>query len=129
MSPSPLRLKNVLKQQSDLHQLLFKLASGDRGDRIQSPVQSLLSRTTDQIESICTQHQVTPAALAAPSRTAYAWMKFLTNENNLQLHLDTLRRAITSGRLRQRDRYEHHQNSQARCRRSLYRSILRFELV
>jgi hypothetical protein len=94
MSPSPLRLKNVLKQQSDLHQLLFKLASGDR---IQSPVQSLLSRTTNQIESICTQHQVTPAALAAPSRTAYAWMKFLTDENNLQLHLDTLRRATEIG--------------------------------
>jgi hypothetical protein len=94
MSPSPLRLKNVLKEQSDLHQLLFKLASGDR---IQSPVQSLLSRTTNQIESICTQHQVTPAALAAPSRTAYAWMKFLTDENNLQLHLDTLRRAIEIG--------------------------------
>jgi hypothetical protein len=94
MSPSPLRLKNVLKQQSDLHQLLFKLASGDR---IQSPVQSLLSRTTNQIESICTQHQITPAALAAPSRTAYAWMKFLTDENNLQLHLDTLRRAIEIG--------------------------------
>jgi hypothetical protein len=94
MSPSPLRLKNVLKQQSDLHQLLFKLASGDR---IQSPVQSLLSRTTDQIESICTQHQITPAALAAPSRTAYAWMKFLTDENNLQLHLDTLRRTIEIG--------------------------------
>jgi hypothetical protein len=95
MSPSPLRLKNVLKQQSDLHQLLFKLASGDR---IESPVQSLLSRTTDQIESICTQHQITPAALAAPSRTAYAWMKFLTDENNLQLHLDTLRRAIEIGK-------------------------------
>jgi hypothetical protein len=95
MSPSPLRLKNVLKQQSDLHQLLFKLASGDR---IQSPVQSLLSRTIDQIESICTQHQITPAALAAPSRTAYAWMKFLTDENNLQLHLDTLRRAIEIGK-------------------------------
>jgi hypothetical protein len=95
MSPSPLRLKNVLKQQSDINQLLFKLASGDR---IQSPVQSLLSRTTDQIESICIQHQVTPAALAAPSRTAYAWMKFLTDENNLQLHLDTLRRAIEIGK-------------------------------
>jgi hypothetical protein len=94
MPPSPLRLKNVLKQQSDINQLLFKLASGDR---IQSPVESLLSRITDQIESICTQHQVTPAALAAPSRIAYAWMKFLTNDNNLQLHLDTLRRASEIG--------------------------------
>jgi hypothetical protein len=94
MPPSPLRLKNVLKQQSDLHQLLFNLASGKP---IRSSVQSILTRTTDQIESICTQHQVTPAALAAPSRSAYAWMKFLTDKDNLQLHLDTLGRTIEIG--------------------------------
>ncbi len=94
MPPSPLRLKNVLKQQSDLHQQLYNLASGKP---IRSSVQSLLSRTTDQIESICTKHQVTPAALAAPSRSAYAWMKFLTDEDNLRLHLDTLGRAIEIG--------------------------------
>ena len=60
-------------------------------------MRSLLCRTTEQIESICTKNQVTPAALAAPSRSAYAWMKFLTDEHNLQLHLDTLRRAIKIG--------------------------------
>jgi hypothetical protein len=94
MPPSPLRLKNVLKQQSDINLLLFKAALGNT---ISLPVQSLLCKNTDQIESICTQHQVTPAALAAPSRSAYAWMKFLTDEHNLQLHLDTLRRAIEIG--------------------------------
>jgi hypothetical protein len=94
MSPSPLRLKNVLKQQSAINLLLFNEANGNT---ISLPVRSLLRRNTDQIESICTQHQVTPAALAAPSRSAYAWMKFLTDENNLQLHLDTLRRSISLG--------------------------------
>jgi hypothetical protein len=94
MPPSPLRLKNVLKQQSDINLLLFNAADGNT---IALPVQSLLRRNTNQIESICTQHQVTPAALAAPSRSAYAWMKFLTDEHNLQLHLDTLRRANEIG--------------------------------
>lgn len=94
MPSSPLRLKNVLKQQSEINLLLFKAALGNP---IPAPVRSLLCRTTEQIESICTQHQVTPAALAAPSRSAYAWMKFLTDENNLQLHLDTLRRTIDLG--------------------------------
>lgn len=94
MSPSPLRLKNVLKQQSDINLLLFKAAVGNQTPL---PVRSLLCRNTDQIESICTQHQVTPAALAAPSRSAYAWMKFLTDGDNLQLHLDTLHRAIEIG--------------------------------
>ena len=95
MSPSPLRLKNVLKQQSAINLLLFNAANGN--NTISLPVRSLLRRNTDQIESICTQHQVTPAALAAPSRSAYAWMKFLTDEHNLQLHLDTLCRAISIG--------------------------------
>lgn len=94
MPPSPLRLKNVLKQQSDINLLLFKAALGNT---ISLPVQSLLCRNTNQIELICTQNQVTPAALAAPSRSAYAWMKFLTDESNLELHLDTLRRAISLG--------------------------------
>jgi hypothetical protein len=94
MPSSPLRLKNVLKQQSDINLLLFKAALGTP---LSLPVQSLLCRNTDQIELICTQHQVTPAALAAPSRSAYAWMKFLTDESNLELHLDTLRRAISLG--------------------------------
>ena len=84
MPSSPLRLKNVLKQQFDVNLLLFKAALGNT---IPVPVRSLLCRNTDQIELICTQHQVTPAALAAPSRSAYAWMKFLTDENNLGLHL------------------------------------------
>jgi hypothetical protein len=94
MSLSPLRLKNVLKQQSDIHLQLFKAANGNTTSL---SVRSLLRRNTDRIESICTQHQVTPTALAAPSQFAYAWMKFLTNEHNLQLHLDTLCRAISIG--------------------------------
>ena len=94
MPSSLLRLKNVLKQQSDINLLLFNTALGNT---IPVSVRSLLCRTTEQIESICTQNQVTPAALAAPSRSAYAWMKFLTDEHNLQLHLDTLRRAIKIG--------------------------------
>jgi len=94
MPTSPLRLKNVLKQQSDINRLLFKVAVGNTSSL---PVRSLLCRNTDQIESICTKHQVTPAALVAPSRSAYAWMKFLTSEPNLQIHIDTLRRANEIG--------------------------------
>jgi hypothetical protein len=90
MPTSPLRLKNVLKQQSHINQLLLKTATTSTSP---SSVKSLLHKTISQIESICTQHQVTPAALAAPSRAAYTWMKFLTSDSNLQLHLDTLRSA------------------------------------
>ncbi|WP_309741356.1 MULTISPECIES: hypothetical protein [unclassified Chamaesiphon] len=43
--PSPLKLKNVLKQQSHINLLLFKVALGNR---IVLPVRSLLCRNTDQ---------------------------------------------------------------------------------
>ncbi|WP_322745216.1 M48 family peptidase [Nostoc sp. LEGE 12447] len=39
------------------------------------------------IEKICFQQQVTPANLTSSSRQIYSWMKFLTDECNLQLHL------------------------------------------
>ena len=93
-SPPPLKLKNVLKQRSQLDRLLFDTATG-KEPTLSLPC--LLRTNTAQIESICNQHQVTPAALAAPSRCAYAWMKFLTDEEHLQLHLATLRRAIEIG--------------------------------
>jgi hypothetical protein len=94
MPTAPLRLKNVLKQQSHINQLLLKTAITSASSLA---VKSSLHKTTNQIESICDRHQATPAALAAPSRAAYTWMKFLTSESNLQLHLDTLRRANEIG--------------------------------
>lgn len=93
-SPPPLKLKNVLKQRYQLDRLLFDAANG-KMPSLSLPC--LLRSNTAQIESICDRHRVTPAALAAPSRCAYAWMKFLTDEQNLQLHLATLRRAIEIG--------------------------------
>jgi hypothetical protein len=94
MPKAPFGLKHVLTQKSNIDRLLFKIAIGNTTS---SQAQLLLCQNTDQIESICTQHQVTPAALAAPSRAAYTWMKFLTSEPNLELHLDTLRRANEIG--------------------------------
>jgi hypothetical protein len=92
--PTTLKLKNVLKQQADLQHQLFQIA---RHDTAISPLRSKLTRYTAQIENLCTKNQVTPAALVSSSRSAYAWMKFLTDEQNLQLHLDILRRAINLG--------------------------------
>lgn len=45
------------------------------------------------IERICAQHNVTPSALEVPSRHVYCWLKFLSSEDNLALHLEALQRA------------------------------------
>jgi hypothetical protein len=92
MSTSPLKLKNILKQQTHINQQLFQAASTN--NTIPPTIPAQLHHTTQQIETICTKHQLTPTALAKPSRNAYTWMKFLTNPNNLQLHFDTLVRSI-----------------------------------
>jgi hypothetical protein len=92
MSTSPLKLKNILKQQTHINQQLFQAAS--TSNTIPPTIPAQLHKTTQQIETICTKHQLTPTALAKPSRNAYTWMKFLTNPNNLQLHFDTLSRSI-----------------------------------
>jgi hypothetical protein len=90
--PAPtLKLKNVLKQQSDISHQLFQIAVSNQD--IPFSLRATLNRHTDQIEAICVRNQVTPAALVNPSRLAYAWLKFLTDEHNLQLHIDTIRRA------------------------------------
>jgi hypothetical protein len=92
MTTSPLKLKNILKQQTHINQQLFQAASTN--NTIPPTIPTQLHQTTQQIETICTKHQLTPTALAKPSRNAYTWMKFLTNPNNIQLHFDTLSRSI-----------------------------------
>ena len=102
-SSSPvLRLKNVLKQQRFLQQQLAQISA--RRDHRPSEQQALLCQlqgNVEQIEQICSQKNLTPAALAEPSRRAYAWMKFLTLPENLNQHLATMEqlRAISQSLL------------------------------
>ncbi len=94
VSPPTLRLKNVVSQQRTIQQGLFDIARNGIDARM---LLATLNSYTEQIETICTQHQVTPAALAVPSRSTYGWMKFLTDEDNFQLHLEAIRRSLVLG--------------------------------
>jgi hypothetical protein len=94
--PTPsLRLQNVLKQQTEINLRLFVIAKQNK--EIPLSLSLLLKNYVGQIEEICRKNQVTPAALAKPSQMAYAWLKFLTNEENLNLHLDAVKRSIAIG--------------------------------
>jgi hypothetical protein len=95
-SVSKLHLKNVLKKQGTIQQHIERITANSTPQTIQSLSQTL-ANCTAEIEKICSERQLTPAALNTPSRRAYAWMKFLTEEDNLQLHLDALYRARTLG--------------------------------
>ena len=90
-----LRLANVIKQQQAIQQQISLLAgSVNLTPQKIREIDQNLEQTVVTIERLCIKNQVTPASLSGPSRSAYAWMKFLTDENNLQLHLSAARRAF-----------------------------------
>ncbi|MGK7893688.1 MAG: topoisomerase II [Xenococcus sp. (in: cyanobacteria)] len=86
-----LRIKNVVKQQQNIQRQISQVTPNKIASNIDN-IAKILSNCTQDIEKICQQHQLTPAALTTPSRKAYAWMKFLGNHNNLKLHLETIGR-------------------------------------
>ncbi|WP_052055932.1 SprT-like domain-containing protein [Myxosarcina sp. GI1] len=86
---STLRIKNLIKKQKNLQRRIRELPPNYKVTQLKS-IGKALSDYTLQVEGICQQSRVTPAALTAPSRKAYAWMKFLSDENYLDLHLKTV---------------------------------------
>ena len=88
-----IRLKNIKTQQGAILQRIANLASSPTPNtaQIQELAETLI-QTVAAIEKICAASQATPANLTRSSRQIYAWMKFLTYERNLQLHLQTIYR-------------------------------------
>ena len=88
-------LKNVIRHQQALLQAISNLARGPTPDEARrNEISQTLEQSVAGIERLCARHDATPANLTGPSRQAYAWMKFLTNESTLQLHLHATRRAM-----------------------------------
>jgi hypothetical protein len=54
---------------------------------------SEMAGQAESIEQICARHERTPAALESPSRRVYCWLKFLSNEDQMAAHLESLERA------------------------------------
>ncbi len=92
--PGNVKLKNVVKLGDQMAERLWRTP-----ERIRSGIDDLrrigddLNLFAGQIEEFCRQGGETPAALDAPSRQVYCWMRFLTMGGNLAAHLDALARA------------------------------------
>lgn len=93
-SPQSLRIKNVVKYQKNIQQLIEELKP-NYTDIQQELIRQALITYTQEIDLTCQQKQLTPAALTTPSRKAYAWMKFLTDKDNLKLHIETIQKIQT----------------------------------
>ncbi len=92
-SVQPIRLKNIRNQQQQFLDAIASLVSQAQNSPSQKQqlLQSL-QETVATIEGICTQQNATPAQLNKTSRQTYAWIKFLTDESNLERHLSATRR-------------------------------------
>ncbi|MBN3962444.1 M48 family peptidase [Nostoc sp. NMS8] len=88
MNIESIRLKNIKLQQNNILQKIFHLASNSNYDSTQiRHLNQTLINTAATIETICSSKQATPANLTPSSRKIYSWIKFLTDEQYLQLHL------------------------------------------
>lgn len=92
--PPTLRIKNIVKQQKNIQQQIGQLKSNHTDSQLESIGQAL-TECVREIDRICQQNKLTPAALTKPSRKAYAWMKFLTDKDNLKLHIQTAQKVKT----------------------------------
>jgi len=79
--------------------------------------------TALQVEQICQDEGGSPADLPAPSRRAYQWVKFLSDKQNLEMHLNALRLAFRATSLKP--------ENQSSCRKKIpaaYRNLpIQFE--
>ncbi|BAY98757.1 hypothetical protein NIES37_27090 [Tolypothrix tenuis PCC 7101] len=83
-------LKNIKAQQNSILQNIFNLAATDTPNSAEiNKLTQIFARTVTRIEEICTVQQATPANLASSSRQIYSWLKFLADEYNLQLHINS----------------------------------------
>jgi len=122
-------LGNVLGLQDQVADRLWResgslSASGSARDRVRTEILGHAAA----IEGICSQHRSSPGALEPPSKRVYCWLKFLSQEENLALHLEALERA-RAALLRHRAGPNlpatlHMVNMDALCRTRRYTNVL-----
>jgi hypothetical protein len=107
-SPAPKRMVRVSNLITICGQFQTRLAeaaskANKKGKARREAVNSLLSEfqeTVRQVEQICLDEDGSPSDLPAPSRRAYQWVKFLSDRENLELHLNALRIALRAASLK-----------------------------
>ena len=96
MKVETVSIKNIKVQQNNILRSIFNLAVIPNPNKTQTKqLTQTLVKTVATIEQICSNLKITPANLTSSSRQIYSWCKFLTDEDNLNLHL------ISTHRVRQ----------------------------
>ena len=100
ISPSQVfRIKNIVKQQKNIQKQIRQVKSGYTDAHLESIREAAID-SIKKIEDICQQNKVTASALNDRSRKAYAWIKFLTDKNNLILHVQAIKKFKPASKLK-----------------------------
>jgi hypothetical protein len=88
MKVETISIKNIKVQQTNILKNIFHLAAIPNPNKTHTQqINQTLVKTVATIEQICSNLKITPANLTSSSRQIYSWCKFLTDEDNLNLHL------------------------------------------
>ncbi len=88
MKVESIHIKSIKAQQHAILQKIFNLVVNPTPKTAQiQQLMQILVKAVAKVEKICSDRQATPGNLTSLSRKVYSWMKFLTNEHNLQIHL------------------------------------------
>jgi hypothetical protein len=91
--PPQIRISNVRARHQQIQDSIAQLVQAPRSKQISShTLLKLLRQATEQVEQSCDQRGLTSAHLSDQSRQLLAWMKFLLDSQNLQGHLEAVRR-------------------------------------
>ncbi len=89
-----LRLKNVARLEQNFGASMWeRLPRLVESPREQTRLRAEMAQQAAAIEHICARNNALPSNLALPSRQVYCWLKFLSAEDHLLLHLGALRLA------------------------------------
>jgi hypothetical protein len=93
-----LALRNVRGQHQDIQSEIFKfVAEMGNGKSPLKPIQAqplrdLLQDKTSEIEQICRRNGLSPTHLTGASKSFYAWIQYLLEEQHLLSHLESMQR-------------------------------------
>jgi len=90
MKVENIHIKGIKAQQDWILQKIFNLVVNPIPSAVQAQeLMQILVKIVTQVEQICANRQATPGNLKSLSRKIYSWMKFLTNEQNLESHMNS----------------------------------------
>jgi len=96
-----LKITNLLTTSNKLHTNFYNFVLERAHKAVPSPsesineFQSYIQALVSKIEKRLSEKNATPADLAVPSFRIFLWLRFLTNRENLELHLSTMDEFIT----------------------------------